>query len=120
MGNVRRKGHNWERKVVNDLKPIFPKAKTSRAVSLSEDAKGIDVVNTGKIAIQCKNYQIKPNFNVELRKMKTKKIKVLAFKWNKIRGNDGEFAVLHWEDFLRYLLYVKVTDITHKNENRKH
>lgn len=88
---------------MHSIAHLFPDCKTSRNESLTEDAKCIDFTNTGNLAIQAKNYKTKPNFNEEFNKMQTDKIKVLAFKWSKIRGKDGEFAVLRWEDFISIL-----------------
>lgn len=104
MGNkVRDKGHRWELTVLHSLISLFPNIRTSRNESYTEDAKCIDLCNTGNLAIQCKNFQSKPNFNEELSKIDSDKIKILAFKWNKIRGKNGEFAVLYWEDFVKLL-----------------
>ncbi len=64
--NNRRKGHDLERQVVNDLKEIFPYAKTSRATSKLMDDCGIDITGT-PLLIQCKRgYQKnRPKFEQE-------------------------------------------------------
>ncbi len=104
MSNVNRnKGHNWERKVRKDLQEAYPKVETSRYASREQDDKAIDFVNTGNLAIQAKNYKTKPNFKNEFNKMQTDKIKLLAFKWNKIRGKSGEYAVMQWDDFVKMI-----------------
>jgi hypothetical protein len=97
----RDKGHRWERTVRLSLLPLYPDCQTSRNDSRTEDAKCIDFTCTGDLAIQAKNYKVKPNFHEELAKMDTDKLKVLAFKWNKVRG--GEFAVMRWSDFIKLL-----------------
>ena len=89
----RDKGHRWELKVLAMLKPIFPNILTSRNESRTEDAKKIDLVNTGHLAIQCKNYKSKPNFTKIFNEMQTEKTKIIFYKNNKIRGKAGEFVV---------------------------
>ena len=104
MANKNRdKGHRFERKLLKLLRPIYPKIKTSRNASLELDANGIDFVNTGSIAIQSKTLKQRPNFNNVLSKMKTKLPKVFIYKDNKIRGKDGEYAVLRLEDLITLL-----------------
>jgi hypothetical protein len=54
MSNNRRKGHNWERKIVADLKKIgFEYARTSRSASRILDDCGVDVANV-PLSIQAK------------------------------------------------------------------
>lgn len=103
MNTNRTKGHNFERAIRKSLLSVFPECQTSRYGSREEDDNAIDFINTGNLAIQAKNYKVKPNFNEELKKMNTDKIKVLAFKHNKIRGKSGEYAVLRWEDFIKII-----------------
>jgi hypothetical protein len=104
MANKNRdKGHRWELAVRKTLLALFPNCLTSRNDSRTEDAKCIDFTNTGNLAVQCKTYASNPNFSVELDKIQSKKIKVLAYKYNRIIGKKGEFAVLRWADFVRIL-----------------
>lgn len=56
MVNVRSKGLNFERKIVNELKCIFPDAERA-LVGSSLDNNGVDLRNTGALAIQCKKYK---------------------------------------------------------------
>jgi len=51
--NSRRKGHQYERDIVNKLKKIFPKCKR-RLEYQQLDVRGIDLDNTGSFSIQCK------------------------------------------------------------------
>lgn len=53
MGNNRRRGHQFERDVVNQFKRVFPDAK--RKLEYQKDAcTGVDIENTGQLKIQCK------------------------------------------------------------------
>lgn len=53
VANSRRKGHRFEREIVNQLKEIYPNA--IRQLEYQEGF-GYDIANTGKLRIQCKNY----------------------------------------------------------------
>lgn len=103
MKRNRTKGHSWERKVCLTLRHVFPAIMTSRQGSLLADQRGIDILNTADIAIQCKNYAVKPDFKKELDKIESEDIKILAFKYNRVRGNKGEYAMLYWDDFVKLL-----------------
>lgn len=63
MTPQKRKGNTLERQVVNDLKPIFPFAKTARLTSQLLDNCKIDVTGT-PFLIQCKaGYnKVKPRY----------------------------------------------------------
>lgn len=51
----RRKGHSFERKVANDFKSIgYPDAKRQLEYQVDECI-GIDIANTGRFKLQCKN-----------------------------------------------------------------
>lgn len=50
----RTKGHSFERDVARRLHPIFPDAR--RQLEYQEGL-GIDLTNTGNLAIQCKRYK---------------------------------------------------------------
>jgi hypothetical protein len=49
----RRKGHQFERQVAIDLRPVFPEARRHLEYQDAE-ANGIDLVNTGPFKFQCK------------------------------------------------------------------
>lgn len=68
--NNRTKGHNFEREVVRDLKPLFPYTTTSRASSKLLDDCGVDVNNV-PFLIQCKNGYLgnRPKYEVEFEKV---------------------------------------------------
>lgn len=101
MANNRRKGHSWERKIAQILRErIYPEIQTARYASRETDDKGIDFVNTGSIDIQAKNLTTHPNFKEVFDHMDTDKPKALFYKYNRIRGKDGEFVMMPLEDFL--------------------
>lgn len=103
----RRKGHRFELRVISLLKHIFPKAVSARAESRNADARGIDIVNTGDLAIQCKSYSSSPNYHKLISQMKTKDIPVV-FHQKTERAKSrfmvrGEYCILRMEDFIEIL-----------------
>lgn len=56
--NVRKKGHDYERKIANELTDLIDKkVHTSRAINLMDDAEGIDMrlkIGENEFGIQCK------------------------------------------------------------------
>ena len=105
----RRKGHNWERKIRILLSKVFPDIQTSRFASQLTDQLGVDFVNTGKLAVQAKNYGTTPNFNKIFNKEMTvlNRWKVIFWKNNRVRGSNGEYAVMPLVDFISLLETVK-------------
>lgn len=57
------KGHNWERTIINWLKPFWPFAQSSRATSRLLDNCKIDI-NFVEVNIQAKATKLRPNFQV--------------------------------------------------------
>lgn len=49
----RKKGHDFERFVANELKKVFPDARRQLEYQ-STEARGFDIANTGEYLIQCK------------------------------------------------------------------
>lgn len=120
MGTSRNRtaGHNFERKVVNDLKLRgYDSAVSSRFESKKLDDSGVDICNTSPFDIQCKNMQgnidyqkfleeIDPpeGFNIRvLLHKKTKKVKSRFMP-------EGIFAIMYYEDFLRLAELQKAFD----------
>lgn len=101
MNKNRDKGHRWEVKSMNLLKPLFPNIKTSRNESLTEDAKGIDLCNTGDYAFQCKATK-----RVDITKwfdhMDTDKTKVVFYKDTK-KAVQPEYAVVRVDTLIQLL-----------------
>lgn len=52
----RRKGHQFERDIANQLKDIFPEARRQLEYH-SADANGVDIQNTESFFFQCKKYK---------------------------------------------------------------
>lgn len=50
----RTKGHSFEREIAIQLREVFPEAKRHLEFQADEAAHGVDLVNTGKLGIQCK------------------------------------------------------------------
>lgn len=104
----RRKGHNFERQVANDLKEIFPEAKRHLEYQASE-CQGVDIDNTGKYRIQCKNTKkYVPVNTIKEIKCHPTEVPVVVCKaaW------EPSMAILPWEE-LKVLLrntYLKESD----------
>ena len=101
-------GHNWERKVINDLKEIgYSEAVSSRQVSREADNAGIDICNTGNIAIQCKNTAKNIDYHKINKSMNTGKHKIIVHKRTENKGNrfieQGKYAIVDY-NFLMQLL----------------
>jgi hypothetical protein len=57
MGKMQRtKGHAYEREIAKALRRIFPDAQRNITESRGGEKNGIDLENTGRLAIQCKRY----------------------------------------------------------------
>ena len=81
MVNGRQKGNQFERDIAKALRSIFPNIQTARLMSKSTDDRGIDLVNTGDWAFQCKRFKNKyPNLEVTLEEMDTEDKKVVIHK----------------------------------------
>ena len=102
--NNKRAGNRAELYAVKLLKPIYPDAMTSRYGSREQDDKGIDILNTGSIAVQVKRTKKRPNFAEVFDHMNTSLAKVLFWKDANIRGKKGEYAILPMEDLLKLLM----------------
>jgi hypothetical protein len=68
MANNRRKGHNYERKIRQELNGLFEGSdwRTTREVSRLLDNSGVDLVDINKksfFTVQCKSLSKAPNFN---------------------------------------------------------
>lgn len=101
----RNKGHSFERFVANEFKKIFPDAK--RQLEYQEDeAKGIDIANTGKYLIQCKRNRKYCSLN-KIKEVEVDPIEggipVLVTKGD----NEEPLACLSLEHFLELLKLEK-------------
>lgn len=59
----RRKGHQFERDMVNLFKKIFPGAMRQLEYQKEVAAQGIDLINTGRYFIQCKRERLYSRIN---------------------------------------------------------
>lgn len=74
-------GHNFERYVKSVfIKLGFLNTATSRAVSKVADDKGIDLVNTGDLGVQCKYTVTRPNYIEILKSMPLNLLNVIFHK----------------------------------------
>lgn len=97
----RRKGHNFEREIANQLKPIFPKVRRQLEYHW-DDCRGVDLMHTGEYRFQCKKLKryasIATIDEVQYDRM-VGEVPVL------VTAGDGltPMAVLPFEDFLQLL-----------------
>lgn len=115
---ARRKGHNYELRIINELKELGYKGVVStRSASRLMDAQKIDIIDQNEelpIYIQCKCTQNTPDF-LEIKKSVTTYDKPFVIFWNKQVLKDGnknmnslgEMVILSKEDF--YDLCIKKT-----------
>ncbi len=103
----RTKGHSWERRIANDLKPIDPSAK--RLLEYQEGM-GIDIDTKLPLRIQCKSsFQASKGLTgLAEAGEEAGKLSVCALKVTQ----KGEFAILHWADFLD--LYKSYWELSNK------
>lgn len=97
----RRKGHQWERDVVNELKDIGCHA-TRMLEYQTENAKGTDVKCRGF------NFQCKKGKNINVRaaykQMKENdQINVVVANWDR----DLKLACIEWKDFKTIIEWLK-------------
>ena len=101
-------GHNWEREVINDLKEIgYIEAVSSRQASREADNAGIDICNTGNIAIQCKNAAKNIDYHKINKSMNTGKNKIIVHKKTEKKNDrfieQGRYAVVEYDFFMKLL-----------------
>jgi hypothetical protein len=100
MTNSRRKGHNYERDIVKELREMGYDVHTARYASRMMDDKGIDIVGDFPFAIQCKSSINQPNAHVLLTE---KECDVIFYrkqeKANKNFITKGEYVFMTKEDF---------------------
>jgi len=93
----RNKGHGYERDIAKRLRNLFPKARRQLEYH-TEDAKGIDLQNTGNLRIQCKRYKdYCPISKIE--EVRGNGIAVLITKGDHKR----DVACLYLDDFINIL-----------------
>ncbi len=105
-GGGRSKGHGFEREIAKELQVIFPNARRQLEYH-ADDAKGIDLQNTGPYLFQCKRYreyapidwieEIQSDF-------KNGEVPILVTQANDKRA----MAVLPFDDLLQMLIELEV------------
>lgn len=98
MGKSQRtKGHSYERAVAKRLRHIFPEAARQMEYQVSS---GIDLANTGNLAIQCKRYKgYAPISKINEVETKNGRIPVLITKGDRL----PDMVVLSLDDFIKIL-----------------
>ena len=101
MNTNRTRGHNFERYVVSAVKPLFPKALTSRDESRALDNLGIDIAYTGNFGFQCKcSASIVAYIKLIIRIKKTRKYPVVVHRYVEKATtrfiNKGEYVMMEY------------------------
>jgi len=94
MINRRTAGHNFERKLAEELRELgFHRCQTSRYASREKDDQGVDFVNTEPFSIQAKRWSSAPSYHEVLKSMpeeSTENMNIILHR----RPNKGDVAVL--------------------------
>jgi len=110
----RQAGHNWERKCISFLSPIFPHLVTARAESRNADNLKLDLIypadkyNELPINIQCKTMSKRVNYVKLLESMPEDKPNVILHRYTEKSEKGrfmekGKYAIVDL-DFMVYLL----------------
>lgn len=115
----RRKGHSFEREVANDLKDIFPNAK--RQLEYQEDeCLGVDIANTGRYKIQCKNHKQYVSVNtIKEVECDEKDVPIVVTKGRRIWP---AMAILPWKDLINLIRKAEqpmIVPVPHKSPFEK-
>ena len=99
----RRKGHQFERDIANELKSVFPEAKRHLEYQFQEAA-GFDIDNTGNFRFQCKKRKTYVSINT-IKEIKQNPLEIPVL----ITAADREpaMAVIPFQDFLNLLKKLK-------------
>ena len=93
----RRKGHSFEREVANDIKHIFPEAKRQLEYQ-TDECQGVDIANTGRYKIQCKNHKRYVSVNtIKEIECDKKDVPIVVTKGRRILP---AMAILPWKDLI--------------------
>jgi hypothetical protein len=115
MANSNRdKGHAYERKIMNELKHLFPDVKTSRNESKLLDDLKVDLAFTDPYCIQCKATERTAPYGMilkDIQKAFPKKIPVILHK----RNYQMEVAVISKYDF--FLILQKLQEFEKYKED---
>jgi hypothetical protein len=116
--NNRTAGHGWELMSIKILRPIFPKAVSSRAESRNRDAAKVDICHTGFLNVQCKNYSKPIKYDEVLDEMPNEKGQMNVIFDRQTRKHPtsgrfmkkGEYVHMHLEDFITLISKTHETD----------
>ena len=104
--NSRRKGHNFERQVADDLRHIFPTAMRLLEYQ-KDDCNGIDLKKTGVFDIQCKCKKTYVPVNT-IEEIKGKGVPLVVTK----ALRKETMAILPWDFLLKMMFfYEKYKDL---------
>ena len=107
--NVRRKGHNYERKIRKELRKLFyPDCETSRFGSKKRDQEGVDLLKSGFLNVQAKSWEAGPPYHKILKEMPDDGNYNVIFHHRK---HKGEVVVMSKEDFYEILGTMKSNGI---------
>ncbi len=108
--NVRKKGLDYERKLVIELRSLFGNEEigTARNLNRFKDSLKCDIVNVPMFNIQCKAMESVPPYHSLLREMPNDTNYNLIFHK---RNNRGEVVVMSKEDFYEIIKMLKVNQI---------
>lgn len=100
-------GHDWEREVVKALREMGYEAVSSRYASRQTDDAGIDICNTGDLAIQCKNTSKSIDYHKINKEMNTDKNKIIMHKRTEKSGErflcKGKYVICEYDFFMELL-----------------
>lgn len=102
----RKKGLDFERKIAEKLRPYFPLVKRHLEFQ-KEEAKGIDLDNTGRLRIQCKKTKSYVSINTINEIMCSREFGEIPLL---VAAGDNQpaMAVLHFDDLLRILRMLQI------------
>lgn len=108
--NVRKKGLDYERKLVIELRGLFENEEigTARNLNRFKDSLKCDIVNIPMFNLQAKATESTPSYHSLLKEMPNDTNYNLIFHK---RNNRGEVVVLSKEDFYEIIKMLKVNQI---------
>jgi len=102
--NNRSRGNKWELVCIQDLKPIYPQAVSSRAESRNRDAQKVDICYTEPFNFQCKTTKGKINYDEIIKSMPDDGINIILHKQTEKKGKRfyevGRYAILPMEELM--------------------
>lgn len=107
--NVRKKGHDYERKIREELRStFFPQCETSRFASKMMDDLKVDLVLTDPFQIQCKAVEKLGGYHDILTQMPVNgKINAVFHK----RNRKGEVVVVKKDDFYKIVEMLRSANL---------